>query len=591
MRSRFFWQLYATYFVLVVGTAGVIGVLIERQMHASLTSEIEARLAGEAGALMPLASAAFSGADTETLPETLPETVAAVAAGTGARITLIAPDGTVVADSEQDPTTMANHADRPEIIAAFDSGAGASQRFSETVGTFQMYVARAVAGNTGALGVVRVSIPLATVNDQVASVRSQIYRGAGFGIVLALALGIVVAQRMTAPIAAMTRVSEALQAGHYDQRVVPAGFGEIRTLGANLNRLADELTERLARLKQQGVQLDAIIHGMQEGVLALDEQDRIAFSNRAAREALGLTGVSPDTRGAITGITALAQLVARVRESGAAENDEIRLTTGGEEIVLDARATGFETEGPGGVVVVFYDITNLRRLEHIRTDFVANVSHELKTPLTAIQGYVETLIDGAVHDPDNNVRFLAKIEQHVRRLSALVSDLLSLARIEDSNQALEVRAIDLAATVTAAAADRRDPIADKRLQLHLDLGAQPAIVLAEAEGLRQVVDNLLDNAINYTSDGGEIRVSLHTDDIEARVVIEDTGIGIPEADLDRIFERFYRVDRGRSRVVGGTGLGLSIVRNLVERMNGHVAVRSQVGRGSTFTVVLPIAPK
>lgn len=587
MRSRFFWQLYATYFLLVVGTAGVIGVLIERQMHASLTSEIEARLAGVAGALMPLASAAFSGAN----PETLPETVATVAAGTGARITLIAPDGRVVADSEQDPTTMANHADRPEIIAALGSGAGASQRFSETVGTFQMYVARAVAGNTGALGVVRVSLPLATVNHQVASVRSQIYRGAGFGIVLALALGIVVAQRMTAPIEAMTRVSEALQAGHYEQRVVPAGFGEIRTLGANLNRLADELTERLARLKQQGVQLDAIIHGMQEGVLALDDQDRIAFSNRAAREALGLTGVGPDTRGALAGITGLAQLVARVRDSGAAENDEIRLTTGGEEIVLDARATGFETEGPGGVVVVFYDITNLRRLEHIRTDFVANVSHELKTPLTAIQGYVETLIDGAVHDPDNNVRFLAKIEQHVRRLSALVSDLLSLARIEDSEQALEVGAIDLVATVTAAAADRRDPIADKQLQLQLDLGALPAIVLAESEGLRQVVDNLLDNAINYTSEGGEIRVSLHTDGIEAQVVIEDTGIGIPEADLDRIFERFYRVDRGRSRVVGGTGLGLSIVRNLVETMNGHVAVRSQVGRGSTFTVVLPLAPK
>jgi len=284
------------------------------------------------------------------------------------------------------------------------------------------------------------------------------------------------------------------------------------------------------------------------------------------------------------------EIITAAEHGGAAHREITVATEESGEVVLDARATPFATDQDHGVIIVLYNISNLRRLERVRTDFVANVSHELKTPLTSIQGYVETLLDGAVHDPGNNVRFLDKIRVHVRRLSSLVSDLLSLARIESPALVTADDPVDWGEVVAESATRRRDPMAARRLKFKLDLPDSPVIVRGDPEAMRQVIDNLLDNAINYTPEGGAIDVSVDLFGDSGRVTIRDTGIGIPADALPRIFERFYRVDRGRSRELGGTGLGLSIVRNLLLRMRGEVDVASRVGVGSTFTVTLPLAP-
>ncbi len=427
---------------------------------------------------------------------------------------------------------------------------------------------------------------LADVSEQIGKMRARVVQGAVLGIVLALGIGLFVARRVTAPIAEMTAVSEALRRREYDARASVDRTDEIGTLALNLNQLGEELGLRLARLSRQQAQLNAFLGAMQEGVIAIDDHDRVVFSNAMGRRLLHLEAgesrieheqLPPNLLGVLT----------EVRSHGARARAEVVQTIDEEELVLDARGAPFTAADSSGVVLVLYDITNMRRLERVRTDFVANVSHELKTPLTSLQGYVETLLSGAIRDDEHNVRFLRKIEVQAKRLSSLVSDLLSLARIESTALSADVEPVDLREIVTESVSRRRDPIADKQLELAIDLPDAPLLIEAEEEALRQITDNLVDNAISYTPRNGSIRVTLNREELGAVLRVADTGIGIPEDSLSRIFERFYRVDKGRSRGLGGTGLGLSIVRNLVGRLHGEVRVESELGVGTVFTVVLP----
>ena len=411
---------------------------------------------------------------------------------------------------------------------------------------------------------------------------------AGLGILLALGVGLLVARRVAAPIAQMSAVSESFRQGDYAARVCLDRTDEIGVLGENLNQLGAELSQRLSGLGRQQAQLRAFLGAMQEGVVAIDPQDRVIFSNAMGRRLLHLDpgerqlDMTQMPRG-------LLEVLAEVRAAGARAHNEIIQKIDGEEIIIDARGAPFTADDDSGVVLVLYDITNMRRLERIRTDFIANVSHELKTPLTSIQGYVETLLDGAIHDDEYNTRFLEKTHVQVNRLTLLVADLLSLARIESTSFRAESEPVDLREIIMESVAYRHDPLRAKQLQLDLDLPDEPLLIDGESEGLRQIIDNLLDNAMNYTPEKGRIGVRLRSEGYDGILRIEDTGIGIPEDALARIFERFYRVDKGRSRELGGTGLGLSIVRNIVQRMQGTVAVESEVGRGTTFTVTLPRA--
>ncbi len=587
LRSRVFWRLLLAYCLLIAAAASAVGMVAARVLSEQLEADLQRRLAGQAAVLAPFAARALADGD----PSVIRAALAAIERADGQpRITLIAADGSVLVDSDRDPTQIGNQASRPEFVAAIAHGWGASRRSDDAGGGATVYFARRLAAEGRPLGVVRVSMPLADVQSQVAAVRGRLLTVALLALLGALVPSVFIARRFTAPIADLTRVSEALRRGRYDARVGHVGTDELGVLGENLNRLADELRERIERVSKQGAQLNAILRGMQEGVVALAADGSVAFGNRSAKELLGLApeADAQALRATIASLAPLAALLRRLEETKAPGRCELSLGEGDRERVLDVRATPFADGSERGVLLVLYNVTHLRRLERVRTDFVANVSHELKTPLTSILGYVETLLDGAVHDPHNNVRFLEKIQQQVRRLSALVSDLLSLARIEAPARAATPPLVDWREVVTEAAARWRDPIDRKRLELTIDCCGEPLVVRADPEDLRQILDNLLDNAISYTPAGGAICVRVGRDAAHGVLEVADTGIGIPREALGRIFERFYRVERGRSRELGGTGLGLSIVRNLVRRLGGTVSVDSRVGAGSTFTVRLPL---
>ena len=581
-RSRFFWKLYATYVLLVLFTTIVVGALVDRQMARSLLTEVATSVRDKTLLIEPYAVRLLTGqvsGDVEM-------EIARVGRQTGIRISLIGPDGTVLADSESDPATMDNHGDRPEVLEARTRPVGMSRRYSRTLGQHMLYVARAVRDGDKFLGTVRTAMPLRAVDARLAFMRTIIGIGAGVGVLVALVLGMMVARRVTAPIAEMTEVAAAMRDGKYEARVRSMPRDEIGLLGETLNRLGTEVTQRIAMMSRDQAELRAMIAGMVEGVIAVDDGDCVLYCNQAAGILLGIEYrmLAGRKLWEVVRLADLVDLLGEARSLREPVRREIVLHRDTVELVLEVHATAFVTPEAGGIVIVLHDISDLRRLERVRRDFVANVSHEIKTPLTSIKGYVETLLTGALHDEQKNVRFLEKIDAHVARLADLVSDLLSLASIESREGPLPFAPVDWRPIIEAAV--RRREAAFSRKDLTCSVAGECGPVLGEPEAMTQVVDNLLDNAIKYTPAHGTISISLSTDGARASLEVEDTGIGIPEADRDRIFERFYRVDKARSRALGGTGLGLSIVKHLVQAMNGEVYVESEMGKGSRFIVRL-----
>ena len=601
LQSRFFWKLYFTFAGLVLLTAAGTGFLVHQQSQASLHTDLELELLDLAHALSPFAEDIYLrglSAEQGDSPESgdrwshdFQERVVKIGRDTRTRITLVASDGEVVADSHNDPATMENHGSRPEIVDALTRPYGVSRRFSETVHDDMLYVALVLREGDQILGTVRVSIPLVEVAVMLRQLRATIGLAAALGMLLAMGVGLMVARRITLPVTQMASVAEALRSGAYDQRVELLKADEFGTLGATLNRLADELAKRNSTLAEQRAQLGAMVAGLHEGVIAVNDRDHLIFSNDAANRLLGL---SPDTATSDRPLAELAatpgmtKLMVEARSADSAAHREITVQRNGVEFVLDARATPFTANRERGIVVVLYDVTNLRRFEKLRTDFVANVSHELKTPLTAIAGFVDTLSRGALHDDDNNLRFLNKIEQQVLRLDAMVSDLLSLAQIEADEESFFLEPVEWLPIVNAVIERYRDSGALDECSLTLDSGNDEICASGQVEAMMQVLDNLLNNAIKYTPRGGTITVRVFARGDKAVLEVEDAGIGIAAVDQERIFERFFCADKARSRASGGIGLGLSIVKHLVQKLDGAVEVESELGRGSLFRVVLSL---
>jgi two-component system phosphate regulon sensor histidine kinase PhoR len=400
------------------------------------------------------------------------------------------------------------------------------------------------------------------------------------------------ARRLSRPLRELIEVADRISTGPCGQRVFLDGPDELGQLGRTFNLLSERLAIRIAQLEEDRQQLRTILSGMVEGVVALDAEQRILFVNERAGQLLEFSTPGPIGRRfwEVVRQRPLLDVVQRALALAEPLREEFNWngTTARSLTVHAARLPGWP---PRGAVLVLHDTTELRRLERLRQDFVANVSHELKTPLSVIKANVETLLDGAIDDAQHRGSFLRQIASQSDRLLYLILDLISLARIESGEELFEFDAVPLEPVVSACL-ERHHTRAEGRqqnLRVLAPADGREVLAWADEEALDQILDNLLDNAVKYTPEGGEIRVGWRAQGDVVCLEVADTGIGIPEADLPRIFERFYRVDKARSREMGGTGLGLSIVKHLVQALNGTVSATSRVGAGTTFLVCLPRA--
>jgi two-component system phosphate regulon sensor histidine kinase PhoR len=589
-RSRFFWRLYVSYAALIVLATLLGGVLVTRRVEEDSLRDLEASLEAKAILLQELAREALAGKAVGPLAAVL----ARIGVEIDVRLTIVRADGTVIADSSADPAGMENHAQRDEIVLAAKADTGTATRPSRTVGVRMMYHARAVRDGDRLLGFARAALSVADIDRRLSRLRLEVFLGGLLTLAMALVVGAFVAQRLTKPLSSMTDAAQSIAAGDYGRRVAEGAPGEVGQLARAFNRMAAELTERIEIITRENNKLMTILAGMVEGVVAVNTEGCILHMNTAAGAILG--AFPPTSTGKrlweVTSLHAVSDILGATLREGREERGETRLEGHPDAKVIEIQSSPLKGSGGelAGAVVLLHDVTRLRKLELIRRDFVANVSHELKTPVTAIHALVETLSDAEDMDAETRTRFLGKVQKQSERLSALVSDLLTLSRVESQGEkVVEREPLDLRQQVLECE-QRALPLAqEKGVEVDLTAPQAPVTVLGEVEAIRAIVDNLLDNAVKYTPGGGRVELCLSVRSDRAVIEVSDNGIGIEAEHLDRIFERFYRVDKARSRELGGTGLGLSIVKHFVAALGGEVSVQSTLGKGSTFRVEIPLA--
>jgi two-component system phosphate regulon sensor histidine kinase PhoR len=517
---------------------------------------------------------------------------AAEGEASGARVTIIRPDGVVSGDSAVPLDGLAsfeNHAQRPEVADALGGGRGESTRPSSTFKVRTMYVAVPFARGGGIAGAARVAEPTTPIDQAVAEAQRFVFVSALVAIAIALLMSQLAGGRLAAVATELTVAARRMKGGDLAVRTHVSGNDELAELAHALDSLAQSLAETLDELRTERDVLGRILEGMHEGVLVLDKEGRVVMMNAALRSMVLMSGdVAGKLAIEIVRDVSLHEMLRHAASKREVTEGEIDLP-GLKARRLLVRTTPLAGEDEG-VLAVLVDVTELRRLESMRRDFVANVSHELRTPVAAVRSAAETLMNGALDDRDAAGRFVDIIDRNAARLQNLIEDLLELSRIEAKELHLRHEAVDLATTTSNVFALHREKADKKRIRLSADIPVATRDIETDPRALEQVVSNLVDNAVKYCPQGSSVAVSAEASDGGVRIHVADTGPGIDKAHLPRIFERFYRVDAGRSREIGGTGLGLSIVKHLVEAMGGSVSVKSELGKGATFTVALPRTP-
>ncbi|MGI8844035.1 MAG: ATP-binding protein [Gemmatimonadaceae bacterium] len=507
-------------------------------------------------------------------PDALADTAGAML---GVRVTLVAPDGRVVGDSDESADQLAqleNHGARPEIREALESGAGRARRVSASVGRDQLYSAV-----RAPLGVVRLSIDPATVDAIVRRAQWSIVSVAAIALAVAGALAMLFARGIGRQLTELRDVAQALASGDLSRRPVLAAPGEVGELAGAVHRMAEQLDSRMRAMERDELLLAATIESLSEGVIVVDSSRRVIRANDAARYLLGVDDSPPFPSERLPRDRMLRDALAEALDGGT--TDEMEIAFGDRILLLRAKSLK-----DGGAVLAMRDVTASRRLEATRRDFVANVSHELKTPLTVISGFAETLLDED-EEPAQRRRFAEAIQASAHRMHRMVDDLLDLSRIESGGWKPAPTALDASAIVGDTLLPYRPAAEQKGITLDVEIAPDVQTVSADATALRQVVSNLVDNAIRHTAAGGSVTAFARAEDNGVWIGVRDTGVGIAPAHLPRIFERFYRVDAARSRAGGGTGLGLAIVKHLTEAHGGRVRAESVNGRGTTIAAFFP----
>ena len=503
-----------------------------------------------------------------------------------ARVTFIADDGRVVGDSWVAPERLPDleeHGHRPEVIEARARGVGHHRRVSATVNTEMLYTAVRVRHSHVAF--VRLAVPASDVQRQLRAVVPLTLVAAALGAGIALAFAWALSVPLSRRVAAIAQVADQYAAGDFTRPPIEYGEDELGRVARSLDSVVHELGTRLGELARNRARMEAILAGMVEGVLVLDDGGRVRLVNEAARRMLGIDASALGRR--YTDSIRHPDVVAQIaRALGGEQPTGVELAFGVDSRVFIARATPARDPTGGGAVLVLHDITDLKRADQVRRDFVANVSHELRTPLTAIRGYVETLLE-EVEDGQTE-GFLQVIFRHTTRMERLVGDLLRLARLDAGQEVAETRPVNLRRLIDGVA-DELAPLIDNRaadVRVSVDDGGR--MMETDPARVHDILRNLLENAVSYSPEGGVAWVSARVAGDHATFEVADAGPGIPPGDLQRVFERFYRVDKSRVRNPGGTGIGLAIVRHLVELLGGTVAAANREGGGAVFTVTLPV---
>ena len=508
----------------------------------------------------------------------------------GERVTFIAADGLVIGDSEiarENLDTLENHATRPEVVQARATGTGTARRRSATTGIETEYAAAAVRGRLVAF--VRIALPIAHIEEDIAAVRRQALLGLAAGVAATIVLLWIVSGPIARRLGAIAEAAQRYRSGDFSRPMRDSGRDEIGLVATALDDTAQELGARIREMARDRAHTDAILTGMVEGVVLVDASGRLVLTNPTVRRMLRLSSATGDRH--YLEVVRQPDISAQLSRALTGETPapaEVQLDADGHRQIWRAQAVPVARERGGGAVLVLHDITDLRHADQVRRDFVANVSHELRTPLTAIRGYVEAISDepGSPEAP----QFLEIISRHTQRMERLVKDLLRLARLDAGQETIERLACPVAAIVGAVEHDLEARLVHRGQRLVLSVGDGAEIVVGDPAKLQDVLRNLIENASNYGPEGGAVDVESRVETDGVAVSVSDRGPGIPEGDLVRVFERFYRVDRSRTRDPGGTGLGLSIVRHLVELQGGRVSAANREGGGSVFTVWLPSRP-
>jgi len=576
MRGKLFYKIFGTYLAIAVLAIGIVGFLAGSQIRAKLEKQIELELMSYAGLV-----------DLYPLKE-IQSRVEEIARIARARVTVIDREGKVIAETDKEVATLGSHLERPEIQEARVRGKGSATRYSRTMKEEMIYVALPIQKGPELVGYIRLARTLGEVKKTIEEFTAILLQSFLIILVSSAAVAFLFSRRLTTPIRDMEHFTERLRRGEIPGTLMIRSSDEIGLLAENINYMVDELQKRIAALQEEKAKVEAAFSSALDGILILDHQGRIETVNRGMWAMIGeryrdIVGKTPLEAFRSLG---LQKALDQYRSGGMPVSQEIELGEG-EPVMLDVSITPVRgvDAAEGKTMLVFHDVTRLKKLERMRVDFVANVTHEIKTPLTAILGFVETLQEGAIEDRETAKKFLSTIARHAGRLNRLVEDLLTISNIELGEMRFCFESVALSGVAQSVLHMIQMKAREKKIELTSAIPEDLPLISADRDRLSQILINVLDNAVKFTPEGGTVTLSAaQAAGNEVVVKIADTGIGVPRDEIPRLGERFYRVDKTRSRELGGTGLGLSIVKHLMTAHKGRIEIESLLGRGTTVSL-------
>jgi two-component system phosphate regulon sensor histidine kinase PhoR len=583
--SPIFLRLYAGFAIVILFSILIVGLMVQRQIEQASLRDISSNLSSQAFILQQ----SFANIDNQTQGQ-IQQTVEQIGRRIDTRITLLTKAGVVIADSEFSPEEMDNHRYRPEIIAANKSTIGQSQRYSRTLQKPMLYVAVSAMASNSNLGYIRTALSTERIDEEINYLRRVIITAASLTGLIALFIGYWLAMSFARPLRQMTLIAKNYAHGRYQLRIPSHRRDEIGDLARSLNQMADISAQRFDIIKAERDQLSTILKSMNEGVITVTSEGLITHVNAAACRMLRTSGERclGQALKDIDGSNNLDQAFVQCHKQQTSVERTIQLDGYTFARHYRLHVTLLKHSYKADAILVLQDITDVQRIDKMRADFVANASHELKTPITAIRGFAETLIEDETIEHGMRQRFIRKIHGQSIRLSDLVSDLLALSRLESNDTAFNTQ-VDLQQIVQRVCANLQAVAQSHKIVLELEVIDGPMMLLGDDNALGQMATNLIDNAIKYTTEMGTVTVTIKVEEGMAVLTVKDNGLGIDETDQERIFERFYRVDKARSQSLGGTGLGLAIVKHIVQNHKGRLQLKSKLNHGSTFTVKIPLS--